>query len=191
MGVRAAFDRRRARPRLPSHSADCAPMPDHSSSPPPPPPHPVQTRPATGASPGASAGEIDYGTPSKPFQFSTRSLLIVTTVVAVIAAILPNNVVVAALLYLILDVAPLVCFISVAVYARGNWQAFALGAACSALLSRNASGALSLISGPQFLMNIAWVYFQYAAGGALAVLTRRFVESRGWGAPADRGNLSK
>ena len=122
---------------------------------------------------------------SKPLQFSMRTLLIVTTVVAVVAALAPGNIVIRILLYVVLDFAPLICFVTAAIYARGIWQTFFIGASCVAISNPHTSLAYSSGRTDTFLLSIAWVCFQYPLAGGLAVLARGFVERRGWRLPPD------
>lgn len=121
-----------------------------------------------------------------------QTLLIAMTIVAVIAALLPNNIVAMFFFYFVLDFAPLIVFVVGAVYARGRWQTFFIGAACAAWLTRGAGSAYSMLSAVQFLGNSLWVIFQFALGGALAILVRWFIERRGWNlSPAsDKKNLA-
>jgi hypothetical protein len=140
------------------------------------------------SAPEVSPDELARKPRPKAFQFSMRTLLIATTVVAVVSALAPNSFVARVLFYLLLDFAPLVCFVTAAVYARGTWQTFALGAACAALINAHNSQAFSALGSVQILMSIAWVYFLYAVGGGLAILTRRVVEGRGWRLPLEPGD---
>ena len=133
--------------------------------------------------PAPVADEIAGPLRSKPLQFSMRTLLIVTTVVAVVAALAPGSIVVRILLYVILDFAPLICFVTGAIYARGSLQTFFIGASCVAITNPHTSLAYMSGRASDFVISIAWVFFQYPIGGGLAVLARRAIERRGWHLP--------
>jgi hypothetical protein len=107
-------------------------------------------------------------------------MLLVMTGVAVVTALLPNSIGATIVLYFLVGFAPLVFFVTGAVFARGWRQAFALGAACAAVFSPNRLGAYSMTPAVETLLHIVEVYFQFALGGGLAVLARYVIESRGW-----------
>jgi uncharacterized membrane protein YccC len=148
---------------------DFATMPDSrpAAPPPVPPPRPAVAPPLLPR--------------RRPIQFSLRTLLIVMTAVAVAAVLLKllgTSFLIGLGGALLIFGAP-VCCVTAAIYARGRWQTFFIGAAvvtCQAAAYENRRPA-------NFgdLLNLTAGYFVLAAiCGGIALWARRFVERRGW-----------
>lgn len=138
-----------------------------------PPPPPIASPPAT----------------AKPLQFSMRFLLAAMTVAAVALAVLSwvGLPLVAILLAIALYFVVPVCLGTLAVYCRGYRQTFFAGT----LVGSTAP----IFIGSQFMyrgdvmMWLTWGLAQLFAGsacGVTAIMTRRFLERRGWNVAATR-----
>jgi hypothetical protein len=82
--------------------------------------------------------------------------------------------------------------VTAAIYCRGGRQAFFVGAACVACLTALSPPPFGR-GWPEFsVMTVGHVIAMTVAGG-IAVLTRKFIEKRGWNAPPHkpRGDIGE
>jgi len=145
-------------------------------------PPPAPASPPRAAAPAQST--------RKPLQFSMRTLMITVTIVAVSAAILSFTSAMPLLLIgliALLFVGP-VCLGTLALYTRGHRQTFFLGAVAGSLSSFYLSTMLMQYSRsiPGLFSLCLVTAAVTAACGLAALLTRRFLERRGWHLPPNR-----
>jgi hypothetical protein len=120
-------------------------------------------------------------------RFSLRALLIAMTVIAVAVVVMEAigiDAVLAVALFLLVLIAP-VCCVTAAIYCRGRWQTFFIGAACvSCLWAGGMRGSLPQSASLPLLLMVVGNLFALALAGGIAVATRNFIERRGWNLPA-------
>jgi hypothetical protein len=121
----------------------------------------------------------------KSAQFSLRSMLIATTVLALLCAslVLFGSEVLAFVVW-IFELAVMSAFGTIAIYSRGYrrtfWAAALFGAAATLYFGIPRYAALTLT---QMLIRPLLGFAAAAVSGTVAILTRRFVERRGWHRP--------
>jgi hypothetical protein len=128
-----------------------------------------------------------YPRPRRPVQFSLRTLLIVMTAVAigvVVLSALGVDFVIGLAAALIVFATP-VCCVTAAIYMRGRWQTFFVGAAVIACLAT--SNLPPRLTGPGDIMVLGLSYlFTMVLGGGVALATRWLIERRRWHLPPDQ-----
>lgn len=144
-------------------------------------------------SPPLSADVITPPRPPRAPRYSVRSLLILTTVVAVVVVLAGayGTFFLRLLTATVILGGATVC-VTAAIYCRGGRQAFFVGAACVACLTALSPPPFGR-GWAEFLVLIAGQVIAMAVAGGIAVLTRKFIENRGWNAPPhkSRGDIGE
>jgi hypothetical protein len=144
-------------------------------------------------SPPLPADVITPPRPPRAPRYSVRSLLILTTVVAIVAVLAgAYGMFFLRLLTATVFLGSAIVCVTAAIYCRGGRQSFFVGAACVACFAALGPPAFARGWAEFYVLTAGHLIAMVVAGG-IAVVTRKFVEKRGWNTPPHkrRGDIGE